>query len=798
MKQFLLLLTVAACALGLSWHRTTRAGNAGLPDAVSTATAAASTPVEPSFEKNIRPYLSQHCYQCHGGEKPKAELSLEKYKDDAALQQHRKDWDSVVEMLRSGEMPPKERPRPPADETAAVIKAIEAVASRSDCGQVAPSAGRVTIRRLNKTDYNNTIRDLLGIDFKPAADFPSDDVGYGFDNIGDVLTVSPLLLEKYLNAAETILDKAVVSIELPKLTRSDIGGLRVSSGAGERKQPGGTRMIYGKGDIYGMTSFDEGDYIIHASVWAQQSGDEPARAALSVTGPESKSQEFEVRGTVEHPDHIQIRSRMKAGTHLVAVSFLNPNPPPKNDDPAKDGKRDDAKPPVQRRLYARSLQVEGPFDPPPQVLPEAQRKLMTHREGVSPREAAREIVERFATRAFRRPVKPEEVERCLSLFDKAEHDGQRFENCVRAALYRVLVSPHFLFRVELDPPAAKRGAIYAINEYELASRMSYFLWSSMPDDELFALAGKGQLRANLAAQVTRMVKDSKSQAFVQSFADQWLTLRKLEIASPDPKLFPNFDQELRTSMIRESELFFEAIMREDHSILDLIDADFSFFNERLARHYGIDGIRGAEFRRVKLPANRGGILTQASILTLTSQPTRTSPVARGKWVLEQVFNTPPPPPPPDVPPLKNDKQLTGTLRQVMEQHRANAVCASCHARMDPVGFGFENYNAVGAWRDRDAGGFEIDSSGTLPDGKSFRGPAELKLLLKSKKTLFGRCVTEKMLTYALGRGLESYDRCAVDKIITALEKNDYRFSTLLVEVIQSDPFQLRTATGERP
>ena len=503
----------------------------------------------------------------------------------------------------------------------------------------------------------------------------------------------------------------------------------------------------------------------------------------------------------------------------MSVAFLNPYGDPKATDPKK----------LQRLLFVRSITVDGPYNTPPPVLPESHRRIMQVAEGklrmadilasvrtklpaiehlpflnaaitklqaAIRREAARAIVTQFARRAFRRPVTSEEVERLLRLYDRADHEGERFENCIRLALCRVLVSPHFLFRVELDPPDAQPGTIYPISEYELASRLSYFLWSSMPDEELLSLAAKGKLRQNLESQVRRMLQDRKASAFAPNFAGQWLTLRRLAYVSPDPKQFPSFDEELRSAMIRESELFFDAVLREDRSILDLIDADFSFVNERLAKHYGIDGIKGKEFRRVKLPANRGGILTQASILTLTSNATRTSPVKRGKWVLDEILNTPPPPPPPNVPELSEEKQLTGSLRQVMEMHRANALCASCHQRMDPIGFAFENYNAIGAWRDKD-GKFPIDPSGVLPDGRSFQGPGELKAILKSKKDLFSRCLAEKMLTYALGRGLEYYDRLAVDKIVGALQENNYRFSTLLLEVVKSEPFQMRTALGAK-
>jgi hypothetical protein len=781
----------------------------------------AKEPAAVSFAKDVVPFLTKHCYACHGNGKKRADLALDKYQNEEAVQKDRQVWENVLHMLRGGEMPPKERPRPAAGEVEAALKAIDSVLTNLDCGKQR-NAGRVTLHRLNKVEYNNTIRDLIGIDFKPAADFPNDDVGYGFDNIGDVLSLSPLLLEKYLGAAESILDQAIVITDPPKPTKNRLSGLRVSFGAGEIIPRGGPAILRAKGDVSNESFCDEGDYIIRAEVYGQQVGEEPVRAALRLN--RADLQEFEVKAEQSAPATIEAKVRLKAGTARIGVSFLNPFSDPTIEDEKKR----------QRQLFVRNIIVDGPYNPPPPTLPESHRRIMQiadcglriadfqvpasvqisalgamplgtgqppflqsatcNLRSAIPRAAARDIVTRFATRAFRRPVKAEEVERLLKLYDRAEAEGERFEQRIRLALAGVLVSPHFLFRVELDPLAAKPGTAYPLGEFELASRLSYFLWSSMPDEELFAQAGRGELRKNLEAQVRRMLDDPKSAAFVQNFAGQWLTLRKLAGVNPDPATFPNFDEELRAAMTRETELFFEAIVREDRSIFDLLDADFTFVNERLAKHYGIEGVKGKEFQRVKAPAHRGGILTQASILTLTSNPTRTAPVKRGKWVLDQLLNTPPPPPPPDVPELPNDKQLTGSLRKVMEQHRENALCASCHQRMDPIGFAFENFDAVGAWRDKD-GDFAIDPSGVLPDGKSFKGPAELKAILKEgKKELFARCLTEKVLTYALGRGVEHYDRCAVDKVLEALEKNDYKTFTLLVEVVKSEPFQMRTAT----
>jgi hypothetical protein len=756
------------------------------------------------FAKEVTPFLTKHCYACHGNGKRKADLALDAFRDEQTILENRDVLENVLDMVRSGEMPPKPRPRPWAKETEKALGALDDILAQYDCDGP-HNVGRVTIRRLNRAEYNNTIRDLLGVDFKPAADFPNDDVGYGFDNIGDVLSLSPLLLEKYLAAAESVLGQAIVIADPPKPSENVVSSLRASFGAGGPRRRGGV-FLSGSGQVSGQTYVDEGDYTIKVEVYGQQLGDEPVRAVLRVDREDVKP--IEVTAGADNPATVELKVRLKAGTRSIAVAFLNPYTAP-----AKDGAEEKKSEPPPRRfgfdprptdppadqrvLVVRRIVLDGPYNPPPPVLPESHRRVMDHPEGMLPREAARFIISRFASRAFRRPVQPEEVERLLALHDQAAKEGDRFEDCVRVALSGVLVWPQFLFRIELDPPGAAAGTSYPVSEYELASRLSYFLWSSMPDAELLELAGKGRLRQELAAQVRRMLRDPKSAALVQNFAGQWLTLRKLDYVVPDPETFPGFDRELRAAMVRETELFFDAILREDRSILDLLDADFSFVNERLARHYGIAGVTGPEFRRVPLPANRGGILTHASILTLTSNPTRTSPVKRGKWVMEQILNESPPPPPPDVPELPPTRQLTGTLRKVMEEHRANPLCASCHRRMDPLGFAFENYDAVGAWREKE-GGLAIDPSGELPDGRSFRGPAELKRMLRENKDAFRRCLSEKLLTFALGRGLEYYDRCAVDAILEALDKQDDRLSALVLAVAQSEPFQMRTATGEKP
>lgn len=752
------------------------------PRPASTAKAAPDA----TFQKDVLSFLSQHCYSCHGNGKRRGELALDQYKDEQSLIKDRKVWESVIQMVRSGEMPPKEKKQRPSNaEIQAALLAIDNVLAKFDCSGP-HNVGRVTVRRLNRVEYNNTIRDLVGIDFKPASDFPNDDVGYGFDNIGDVLSLSPLLLEKYLSAAETIVERAVVILDPPQPKKQNFnrGSLRPTFGAGDTRRGFGI-FLNARGEVFLNNYFDEGDYTIRVEAFGQQAGTDPVRMALRVNG--TQIQEFDVKEEQGTAKFFEAKTHIKGGSSRISAAFLNPYQDPKSEDPKKK----------ERQLVVRSFEVDGPYNAPPLTLPETHQKIMAHAAKADDRAAAREILTRFANRAFRRPVKTDEVDRLLNLYDTAKKENERFEKCIRIALEGVLVSPHFLFRIENDPRDIKPETTYPISDFELASRLSYFLWSSMPDDELLELAGRGQLRSQLDVQVKRLLKDPKSASFVQNFAGQWLTIRNLNAIAPDAKLFPSFDDDLRTCMQRETELFFEAIMRENRSILEFIDSDYSFVNQRLAKHYGITGVEGNEFRRVSLPPGRGGILTQASILTITSNPTRTSPVKRGKWILEQILGTPPPPPPPDAGDLKDDAnaQLSGSLRQRMEQHRTNPNCAVCHNRMDPIGFAFENYDATGAFRTKD-GKFDIDPAGVLPDGRAFKGPDELKIILKTQKDLFGRCLAEKMLTYALGRGLEYYDKCSLDKILTNLAKDDYRFTTLILEVVKSEPFLMRTATAK--
>jgi hypothetical protein len=618
----------------------------GLHAADDHVSASAKIPPRPSFKKDVAPLLARYCTRCHGGSKPRAQLALDAYKEDAQAAQDVEAWEKVGQNLRAHEMPPPGRTQPKEAEVKVLLAWVESVSGKNTdhcTGQHDP--GRVTLRRLNRSEYNNTIRDLVGLNFQPAEDFPADDVGYGFDNIGDVLSLPPLLMEKYLAAAERV----------------------------------------------------------------------------------------------------------------VTLAFADPQ---------------------LRRHIVSSVPADRDHED----------------------ECARRLLEPFMRRAYRRPVTEGEVGRLVGLVRLARSQGDTFDKGMQLALQAILTSPHFLFRVERDRRPNNPAAVHRVSDFELASRLSFFLWSSMPDEELFKLAQQGQLHKGgvLEAQVHRMLVDARARSFVENFAGQWLQLRNLRNLSPDPALFPDFGEDLRGGMQKESEMFFEAVLKENRSILDFLDADFTFLNDRLARHYGIPDVKGDEFRRVSLPQGpRGGLITQASVLSVTSNPTRTSPVKRGKWILENILGTPPPPPPPGVADLSEEKSvvLSGTLRQRMEQHRTNPNCAACHPRMDPLGFALENFDAVGAWRVRD-GKFAIDASGALPGGKSFSGPRELKAILISRPQDFCRCLTEKMLTYALGRGMEAYDRCTLDQIVSAVARNNYRLGDLVDEIVRSEPFQMRRGSAE--
>ncbi|HWP45300.1 MAG TPA: DUF1592 domain-containing protein, partial [Blastocatellia bacterium] len=751
------------------------------------ARQARQDPQASGFDRSVQPFLSRHCHMCHNAELKTGGLDLEAYRTAESVARNREKWERVLQKLRGGEMPPEGMPRPGEEELKAVIGWIEGHFERLD-SLTSPDPGRVTARRLNRAEYNNTVRDLLGVDLRLADDFPQDDSGYGFDNIGDVLSLSPALMEKYLAAAEKIARTAVFGPDplKPTLARYRPSGRKIPPVKTPLFEYDETGLSL-PNSLHMMHRFPvDAEYIISVFLGGERpGGSEPVHIALWLDGKQVAESEIDPEGGASFSDvrqefwgrARQFHLKVASGDHWLAASVLRlyeglppeyagPNPsrrpppvfkPPPGVPAARvEALRKSFEERRAEKVDANSVRINyieigGPYGQAKGPSEESLKKVFIcgHLNGRHRPECAREIVEGLARRAYRRPVTHKEVDKLLSLVSLARKRDDSFEEGIVLALQAMLVSPHFLFRIERDRAQAGGEAIRPVSQHELASRLSYFLWSSMPDEELLGLADRGALARPevLAAQVQRMLKDPKSRALVENFGGQWLELRRLESVKPDRERFPQFDEYLRMSMQKETELFFENIVREDRSILDFIDADYTFLNERLAQFYGIPGVKGTQFRKVSLKGNpeRGGILTQASVLTASSYATRTSPVIRGKWILENILNAPPPPPPPDVPNL-NEAVIgsSASLRQQMEQHRKNPTCASCHARMDPLGFGLENYNAIGAWRTRD-GKFEIDASGALPDGRTFRGPQELKAILKADRDYFAECLTEKLL-----------------------------------------------------
>lgn len=743
-------------------------GTLGAPPNTTTSRA--------RLDGEILPVLKKYCADCHSGAKPEGEVLLDG--NSPSWFEDRKLWAKVARNLKFQYMPPPDNPKPSDREVNTIL---QWVATRFPYDPANKSPGRVTMRRLNRVEYNNTVRDLFGISFRPADDFPSDDVGYGFDNIGDVLSLPPLLLEKYLDAAEKIAEEVIQTT--PPGSPTEQFGPKALAGDGVASR--GVRTLITNGECWVDFQFPHhGDYVVRVVAWENAAGKEPAEMAIKMDGKTIKT--VKVSASAEEPGTYMTRTSLRAGKRRVAVAFNNDFYDPN----AADRNRRD------RNLHVKYLEISGPLHRRLDY-PAAHRRVMiaTPKPGKSPQVCAREIFSALATRAYRRPVKTEELDALVRVVNLALAEKESFERAIQLGIQAMLVSPHFLFRVELDPGDAATGEYHPLNQYQVASRLSYFLWSSMPDDELLGMARDGQLRQPKIFQekVERMLRDYRVRALVENFGGQWLNIRNLDNVNPHRRRFPMFGEELRKSMRMETELFLLAIIREDRSLLDILQADFTFVNERLAFLYGIKGIEGHEFQRVKLDGTqRGGILTQASVLTVTSNPTRTSPVKRGKWVLENLLGTPPPPPPPMVPELREERResVSRTLRQRMEKHRADATCASCHARMDPIGFGLENFDGIGEWRTHE-GRFLVDSSGILPDGRKFNGPSELRRVLLEQKDDFTRCFIEKLLTYALGRGLDDEDSPMVEHIARRVAEQNYKFSSVVLEIVKSDPFLYR-------
>jgi cytochrome c551/c552 len=740
--------------------------------------------------------LTRYCVGCHSAQTKTAGIVLENVNPDRPGE-NAQVLEKVLRKISTGEMPPRGLPRPEPAVTKAFTASLEAALDQAAAKN--PNPGRPAIHRLNRVEYSNAIRDLLAIDLNPGSSLPPDDSGYGFDNIGDVLSVSPILLERYISLAR-------------KISRLAVGDPGILPAVEEYSVPVGLSQVDSvsddlplgsRGGIAIQHAFPlDAEYTIRIRVRGYNNRARDLVQCLDVRLDDVRLKEFEILGKSTDADEesptFEVRVPVKAGVRTVGVNFLSehalqegvlPPPPAKAMAPPRN-------PPG--RIGVDSVLIGGPFQATGSGDTPSRQRIFVCRPANGKDEApcAKKIFSTLARRAYRRNVTDADLKPLLSFFDSGRHNGT-FESGIDSGLRRMLVAPDFLFRVERDPAGAASGSNYRVNDFELASRLSFFLWSSVPDDQLLDLADRGKLQdpAIFEQQVRRMLADRRSRTLVSNFAGQWLYLRNLSRVQPDPDVFPEFDENLRQAFERETDLLLEDIVREDRSVVDLLDANFTYLNERLARHYQIAGVHGSNFRRVSLTdSDRFGLLGQGSILTVTSYPTRTSPVLRGKWILENLLGTPPPPPPANVPDLKDHAEdgRALSLREQMEKHRADSTCASCHARMDPLGFALENYDGVGMRRTKDADG-AIDTSGSLPDGTKFQGPGGLRDLLLSRRDQFVETFAEKLLTYALGRGLEYYDQPAVRAITRTAAKDDYRVSSVIVAITKSTPFQMRRA-----
>jgi mono/diheme cytochrome c family protein len=806
-------------------------GSIALLIAAAGLHAAAQRPVPArpgAIADSARSFLDSHCVACHNSRLLTANLALDAL-DPGAAPQHAAVWEKVVRKLRTGAMPPAGRrrpdPRAAAEFVSGLETAIDAAAARR------PVVGRPAAQRLSRAEYQNAIRDLLDLEVDATELLPPDDAGYGFDNIGDVLTVSPMLLERYLSAAGSISRLATgtgtaepssrtytlskylrqndrMGEDLPFGSRGGMAIRHTFPAAGEyvlrvRLLKNHRDQIRGMGQRHELEVRLDGERLQLFTV-GRSPGDQTTTA--------EQRQQYLLKGD----QGLDIRFRTTAGPHLVSTAFvarpvvaegpLRPVLSVASFGFSADGAVEETEEPA-----VWTMRIDGPFGTSGAGLgvdaedSASRRRIFVCRPARASDEepCARRILGELARRAFRRPVTEADVAALLAFFEEGRVRGG-FDTGVELALRKILVSPEFLFRVELDPPNAEPGRAYPLDDLALASRLSFFLWSSIPDERLLELAVGGQLSdlTVLEREVARMLGDPRSGALVENFAAQWLYLRNMQLVMPDPQTFPEFDDNLRKAFLRETELFLEAQLREDRSVLDLLLADDTFVNERLARHYGIPGVYGSHFRRVRTPGGaRRGLLGHGSILTVTSYANRTSPVLRGKWLLDNILGAPPPPPPPNVPALREigeDGVPPSSVRERMEQHRRNPVCASCHAQMDPLGFALENFDAIGRWRTASEGATPIDASAVLPSGTTIAGPAELAHALAAQPDLFASTVVEKLLTYALGRGVEYYDAPAVRTIVRAAAVRGYRWSALISGVVASAPFRMRTAEGAAP
>ncbi|HEY1847960.1 MAG TPA: DUF1592 domain-containing protein [Opitutaceae bacterium] len=784
-----------------------------------------------SFHKGVEPVLENYCYECHGDGAEKGNVAFDDL-SDAEIASRTDLWLAALKNLRANIMPPSGKPRPSPAEEARIVDWIKYSAFGIDPAN--PDPGRVTIRRLNRVEYGRTIKELLGVDFPSEAEFPPDDTGNGFDDIADVLSMSPLLLEKYLQAADTVVSGLVPQTSrvtpVETLHGQDFrdfpkeAPFRPTEGDDDGGRPArreeGVPLPYEQRSVVGH-SFDcahAGDYQLGFSLAIKGPFNfAPQRCSVTVKIDGMPCFE-EAYGWYDHRPVVFTRDvSWTAGRHSVVILVEPLNDAPNPSAPLGP----DFEEKQRLEVHIQSVKLTGPMDEASKVMPADYRRFFPKGEPPGFRwgrdRYAREILRDFASRAFRRPVDDATLGRLVRLArDVDTSSGSAFELGVSRAMMAILSSPRFIFRIEQPDPADAGQPYPRVDEYSLASRLSYFLWSTMPDPELLDLAARGQLRANLHAQVERMLRDRKEEGLVHNFTGQWLQARDVEFVpinarevlglgkykKGEPKV--DFDGETRRAMRSETEMAFQYVIAGDRSVTELVDARYTFLNEDLAGVYGIPGVTGKKMRMVELPEGslRGGVLTEGTVLTVTSNPTRTSPVKRGQFVLENILGTPVPPPPPNIPALEAAKSAFGgrepTLREMLAVHRASKLCSSCHARMDSVGLSFENFNALGNYRTKDAGQ-PIDTTGTLISGEAFANVRDLKhLITHERRGDFYRCLTEKLMTYALGRGIEYYDTESVDRIVAALERDNGRFSTLLMGIIDSAPFQRQRVPGRAP
>ena len=738
----------------------------------------------PESPSTYRAVLDRYCVTCHNEKLKTAGLML----DMMNLSEVSRDthiWEKVIRKLRTGQMPPSGMPRPDKETYETFANYLENEIDRA--AETNPNPGRTpTIRRLSRTEYVNAIRDLLALEVNGDSLLPPDDSSYGFDNIGEVLSISPILTESYLSAAELISRLAIGDANIPDAIETyEVPDSLVQTDRMSDELPFGTRGGLAFRHYFPL----DAEYVIEVRLRRGSLGDLvgfEVPTNLDVRLDKSRVGRFTIdREDKNFQQGYRVRLPVNAGNLTVGITF------PRDHVMSEGMSRAGGVPGgVDSVLISGPYKARGVGETP------SRRKIFICHpsRGDEERSCARKIISKLIRYAYRRPVSNADVQPLLGLFEVGREQGGGFDKGIQFAVEGILVSPGFLLRAERDPTGIAPAKAYHISDLELASRLSFFLWSSIPDDELLSLAEKGSLRdpGILEKQVERMLSDTRSDALVESFGTQWLQLSKVPSKAIDMDTFPDFDENLRLSLQREGELFFASIIRENRSIVDLLDANYTFLDERLARHYGIPNVYGS-FQRVTLDENssvRRGLLGKGSLMMVTSYTTRTSPVLRGKWILENILGTPPPPPPPNIPSLVDDqKAKVLTMRERMEQHRNNPVCVSCHKLMDPLGFALDNFDATGKWRDKHSD-TPIDASGTLPDGTKFDGPSELREILVLQKEQFIDAFLEKFLTYALGRGADHNDSPAIRKII-ADSAPEYRWSSLTIGLVKSTPFQMR-------